>query len=56
MKNKIVGGAIALIVGGFWAMNGYQGFDMAGIRAIGIPLLIALVGFNLLYKGVRGDR
>lgn len=56
MHKKILLGLIATVVGGFWLIDAYQGLDLAGIRAIAIPLVVFLVGLNYFVKGLRGER
>ena len=56
MNKKIFIGLIGLIVGGLWLANNYRYFDEQGVLAIGMPLVITLLGLNYLIKGLRGDR
>ena len=56
MQMKILIGLVATVIGGAWLASAYQGLDISGIRTIAIPLLVFLVGLNVLVKGLRGQR
>lgn len=56
MQMKILVGLVATVIGGVWLLSSYDGLGLDGIRHIAIPLLVFLVGLNVLVKGLRGER
>jgi hypothetical protein len=56
MLMKIVIGLVATVVGAAWLASSYNGLDLSGIRSIAIPLLMFLIGLNVLVKALRGER
>ncbi len=55
MNRKSVSGLLGIVVGGAWLANNYKYFDEQGFMAIGMPLLIFIVGVVYLILGMKSS-
>ena len=52
MNKRMVSGLVGIVVGGAWFLNNYKYFDKQGFIAIGMPLLIFIVGLIYFIGGL----
>lgn len=53
MINKKWSGLLGIVVGGIWFVHNLQHFSEQGFVAIGMPLLIAVVGVIYFIRGQK---
>lgn len=56
MNKKTLIGLVVVTAGGIWLADAWDGFAQEGILAIGVQLVVTLIGLNYLVKGLRGER
>ncbi|MDJ0760994.1 MAG: hypothetical protein QNJ19_16485 [Woeseiaceae bacterium] len=55
MSRKSISGLVGIVVGGAWLANNYKYFDEQGFVAIGMPLLILVVGIVFFIQGRKSS-
>ena len=55
MSKKSISGLVGIVVGGAWLANNYRYFDEQGLVAIGMPLLILIVGIVFFIQGRKSS-
>ena len=53
MNRKTAAGILGALVGGIWLYNNFQYFDEQGFVAIGMPLIISIVGWAYIFMGLK---
>ena len=53
MNKKAGSGLLGIVVGGIWFANNYQHFEEQGFVAIGMPLILVVVGAIYLVLGLK---
>ena len=53
MNRKMTSGLIGIIFGGAWLLNNFQYFQQQGFVAIGMPLIITVLGVIYFIKGKK---
>ncbi|MDJ0710370.1 MAG: hypothetical protein QNJ14_08275 [Woeseiaceae bacterium] len=53
MNRKKTSGLVGIIVGGVWLANNVRHFDEQGFVAIGVPLLLLVVGTVYFVSGMK---
>jgi hypothetical protein len=51
MSKKRISGLIGIVVGGVWLMFNFQHFERQGFVAIGMPLLLLVLGVVYFIRG-----
>ncbi|HKE48641.1 MAG TPA: hypothetical protein VKB52_11300 [Rhodanobacteraceae bacterium] len=51
MNRKRISGIIGIVVGGAWLVHGLQYYSQQGFVAIGLPLLIFVLGLVYFFTG-----
>ena len=55
MSRKSISGLIGIVGGGAWLANNFRYFDEQGFVAIGMPLLILVVGIVFFVQGRKSS-
>lgn len=55
MNRKRIGGLVGIVLGGAWLANNIQYFDEQGLVAVGMPLLILIVGIVFFIQGRKSS-
>ncbi|MCP4153713.1 MAG: hypothetical protein GY757_38665 [bacterium] len=53
MNKRVISGLVGVVVGGAWLANNYKYFEEQGFGAIGMPVLITVVGLIYLIGGLK---
>lgn len=53
MSKKSISGLIGIVVGGIWLFRNFQYFEEQGFVAIGMPLIITVVGLVYFVTGFK---
>ena len=53
MNRRLAVGILGAVVGGVWLYNNYQYFDEQGFVAIGMPLIISVLGWAYIFMGLK---
>ena len=53
MNKKSISGLIGIVVGGALLVNNFKHFEEQGFVAIGMPLIITVLGIVYLIKGMK---
>ena len=51
MSKKRISGLIGIVVGGVWLMFNFKHFESQGFVAIGLPLLLLVLGIVYFIRG-----
>lgn len=55
MSKKSLSGLLGVVVGGVWLANNYKHFDEQGFVAIGMPVVLVVVGAIYLFLGMNAS-
>ncbi len=53
MNIKVISGLVGIVVGGAWLANNYKYYNEQGFVAIGMPLVILVVGLIYFIGGLK---
>jgi hypothetical protein len=56
MKNKKWSGLLGIIVGSIWLLSNFKYYEQQGFVAIGMPLLILVLGCVYFFKGITSNK